>query len=55
MVLCVGGPCDGYPFLVEEPLPLEVERDLDGIYVLDPEGTTQNPGPIYVYVSPRFA
>jgi hypothetical protein len=44
-----------HAFLVEEPLPLEVERDREGIYVLDLDGTPENPGPIYVYVSPRFA
>jgi hypothetical protein len=49
LVPCTGGPCDGYGFLVEHPLPLEVERDRNGIYVLD-DGTTDHPGPVYVYV-----
>jgi hypothetical protein len=35
LVPCVGGPCAGYGFLVTRPLPLEVERDRTGVYVLD--------------------
>jgi hypothetical protein len=50
LVPCEGGPCQGYGFLVEHPLPLEVERDPVGIYVLD----DTRGDPIYVYVRPRF-
>jgi hypothetical protein len=49
LVPCEGGPCQGYGFLVEYPLPLEVERDPVGIYVLDDLG----PEPVYVYLRSR--
>jgi hypothetical protein len=50
LVPCLGGPCEGYGVLVDQPLPLEVERGVDGIYVLDEEGDRAMPGPRYVYV-----
>lgn len=50
LVACIGGPCAGYPLLVERPLPFEVERDRDGMYVLDAEGDE----PVYRYVPWRM-
>jgi len=50
LVPCEGGPCQGYGFLVEYPLPLEIERDPVGIYVLDDTRTD----PAYVYVRDRL-
>lgn len=51
LVPCVGGPGEGYGLLVEEPLPLEVVRGRDGLYVLDEGGTDGRPGPVYVFVA----
>ena len=50
LVMCIGGPCAGYGFLVDRPLPLEVERDPDGMYVLDEEVGQ----PVYRYVPWRL-
>ena len=51
---CVGGPCEGYGLLVEEPLPFEVSRGRDGIYVLDDlDDDPSLPSPRYVYVLSR--
>jgi hypothetical protein len=49
VVPCEGGPGPGW-LLVEEPLPFEVERGLEGVFVLDDLG----PEPKYVYVTHRL-
>jgi hypothetical protein len=48
-VHAVGGPHDGNTVLVWEPLPLELMIDRCQ-YVLDEDGTVDEPGPIYVHV-----
>jgi hypothetical protein len=39
------------PDFVEYPLPLEAERDRQGVNVLDEEGTPEFAGLVYVYVT----
>ena len=48
-MLAVGGPHDGNTVLVWEPLPLELVIDRCQ-YVLDEDGTADQPGPVYVHV-----
>jgi hypothetical protein len=50
LVACEGGPAPGW-VLVDVPLPLEVDRDGKGIYVLDDLGAE----PRYVYVDEVFS
>ena len=52
LVACEGGPCGGLGLLVELPIPLEVERDGGGLYVLDERGDEDEPHFVYVWVDP---
>ncbi len=49
LVACEGGPCGGLGLLVELPIPLEVEREGGGIYVLDERGTEEDPEYVYIW------
>lgn len=49
LVACEGGPCGGLGLLVELPIPLEVEREGGGIYVLDERGTDEDPEYVYIW------
>jgi hypothetical protein len=50
LVPCEGGPCDGLGFLVEQPVPLEIQRDGGGIYVLEERGDPAEPELVYVFI-----
>ncbi len=50
LVPCEGGPCSGLGFLVESPVPLEIQRDGGGTYVLEERGNPDEPDLVYVYV-----
>ena len=50
MVPCEGGPCGGLGFLVEVPVPLEIQRDGGGTYVLEERGNPDEPDLVYVYI-----
>ena len=50
LIACEGGPCGGLGLLVELPVPLEVEREGGGLYVLEERGSEDEPELIYVWV-----
>lgn len=50
LVACEGGPCGGLGLLVELPIPLEVEREGGGLYVLEERGTPEDPHYVFVWV-----
>lgn len=50
LVACEGGPCGGLGLLVELPIPLEVEREGGGLYVLEERGSTDEPEFVFVWV-----
>jgi hypothetical protein len=50
LVACEGGPCGGLGLLVELPVPLEVQREGGGAYVLEERGNAEDPYLVYVYI-----
>lgn len=50
LVAAEGGPCGGLGLLVPLPIPLEVEREGGGLYVLEERGSEDEPEFVYVWV-----
>ncbi len=50
LVACEGGPCGGLGLLVELPIPLEVEREGGGLYVLEQRGKADEPEFVFVWI-----
>ncbi len=50
MIPCLGGPCGGLGLLVELPVPLEVQRDGGGTYILEERGKPDDADLVYVWI-----
>jgi len=50
LIPCEGGPCGGLGLLVELPVPLEVQRDGGGTYILEERGNPDEAELVYVWI-----
>lgn len=49
LIPCIGGPCHGLGLVVEQPIPLEIEHDGGGRYLLEERGKDDETELVYVY------